>query len=119
MKKINRKYKWGFILIFIVFVILLGANYFFWDINTVPKGEYIGMTVSPNGAYEIKAYVSNSHSTVAPGVRCELIFNNRTRNIYWNYREDTAEFVWIDDDTVEINGHRLVLPDEIYDFRNK
>ncbi|WP_312107602.1 DUF5412 family protein, partial [Lachnoclostridium sp.] len=52
-----------------------------------------------------------------------LVFNNReyfkTKNVYWNYREDTAKIVWKDNDTVIINGHMLHVPEDTYDFRNE
>ena len=38
-------------------------------------------------------------------------------NIYWSYREDKIINEWIDEDTVIINGHELVMPKEKFDFR--
>jgi hypothetical protein len=55
-------------------------------------------------------------------VRAELVFNKNSKkkkNVYWNYREENAYIVWIDDDTVRINGHVLRLPNEKYDFRRE
>ena len=124
----NNKKKGNKILkIFLVVGLLLigiigyGVYWAFFDMNRLPTGEYITEETSPNGTYTLKAYVS-SPSLSADTVRGELIFNERngkTKNIYWNYRESTAKNEWIDDDTVVINGHRLNVPKEKFDFRNQ
>lgn len=124
----NNKKKGNKILkIFLVVGLLLigiigyGVYWAFFDMNRLPTGEYITEETSPNGTYTLKAYVS-SPSLSADTVRGELIFNERngkTKNIYWNYRESTAKIEWIDDDTVVINGHRLNVPKEKFDFRNQ
>ena len=124
----NNKNKGNKILkIFLVVGLLLigiigyGEYWAFFDMNRLPTGEYITEETSPNGTYTLKAYVS-SPSLSADAVRGELIFNERngkTKNIYWNYRESTAKIEWIDDDTVVINGHRLNVPKEKFDFRNQ
>lgn len=124
----NNKKKGNKILkIFLVVGLLLigiigyGVYWAFFDMNRLPTGEYITEETSPNGTYTLKAYVS-SPSLSADTVRGELIFNDRngkTKNIYWNYRESTAKIEWIDDDTVVINGHRLNVPKEKFDFRNQ
>lgn len=124
----NNKKKGNKILkIFLVVGLLLigiigyGVYWAFFDMNRLPTGEYITEETSPNGTYTLKAYVS-SPSLSADTVRGELIFNERngkTKNIYWNYRESTAKIERIDDDTVVINGHRLNVPKEKFDFRNQ
>lgn len=124
----NNKKKGNKILkIFLVVGLLLigiigyGVYWAFFDMNRLPTGEYITEETSPNGTYTLKAYVS-SPSLSADTVRGELILNERngkTKNIYWNYRESTAKIEWIDDDTVVINGHRLNVPKEKFDFRNQ
>ena len=124
----NNKKKGNKILkIFLVVGLLLigiigyGVYWAFFDMNRLPTGEYITEETSPNGTYTLKAYVS-SPSLSSDTVRGELIFNDRngkTKNIYWNYRESTAKIEWIDDDTVVINGHRLNVPKEKFDFRNQ
>nr|WP_315990307.1 DUF5412 family protein [Desulforamulus aquiferis] len=39
--------------------------------------------------------------------------------MYWNYREDHADIKWIDNDTVIINGQKLDVPYQTFDFRKK
>ena len=125
--KYNKKKGNKILKIFLVVGLLLigiigyGVYWAFFDMNRLPTGEYITEETSPNGTYTLKAYVS-SPSLSADTVRGELIFNKRngkTKNIYWNYRESTAKIEWIDDDTVVINGHRLNVPKEKFDFRNQ
>lgn len=88
----------------------------------LPKGELISEVQSPNGTYTIKAYRTNGGATTAFAIRGELNFNNsrkRSKNIYWNYRQEEAIIQWIDDDTVIINGIKLDVPNEKFDFRTK
>lgn len=98
-----------------------GVYWAFFDMNRLPRGEYLTEETSPDGTYTLKAYVS-SPSLSADAVRGELIFNKRngkTKNIYWNYRESTAKIEWLDNETVVINGHTLKVPNEKYDWRNQ
>ena len=113
-------------ILLIVGVLFMGAigygiYWAFFDMNRLPTGEYLTEETSPDGTYTLKAYVSVK-SLSSDAVRGELVFNKRngkTKNIYWNYRESTAKIEWIDDDTVVINGHRLNVPKEKFDFRNQ
>lgn len=90
--------------------------------DRLPTGGKIAEKQSPDGTYTFKAYVTNGGATTSFAVRGELVFNHRkyfkTKNVYWNYQEDTAKIVWKDNDTVIINGHTLNVPEESYDFRN-
>lgn len=110
------------VLILFFFLIGLTMNYFFFNINKLPIGEFLTEETSLEGTYTIKAYVSGGGATTADAVRAELIFNNsndKTENIYWNYREEKAEIEWIADDIVVINGKTLRVPKEKFDFRKQ
>jgi len=99
-----------------------GVYSFFFDMNRLPKGEYLTEEMSPDGTYTVKAYRTNGGATTSYAIRGELVFhqrNDKTKNIYWNYREETANIEWIDNDTVVINGHALHVPKEKFDFRNQ
>ena len=103
-------------------VIGYGVYWAFFDMDRLPTGEYLTEETSPDGTYTIRAYRNNGGATTSYSIRGELVFNknnSKTKNIYWNYREDTAEIEWIDDDTVVINGHTLEVPNEKFDFRNQ
>lgn len=117
------------LLIFVILPITLvacligyGVYWAFYDINRLTGGEIIAQMTSPNGTYTVKAYRNSGGATTDFTVRGQLIFNKsskKPKNIYWNYREDTANISWIDDDTVNINGHILNLPNDKYDFRRQ
>ena len=114
----------GFIIIGLLFIALVGYGVYwaFFDMYRLPRGEYLTEETSPNGTYTLKAYVTNGGATTSYSVRGELIFNernNKAKNIYWNYREDTANINWTDNDTVVINGHSLDVPNDTFDFRNQ
>lgn len=99
-----------------------GVYWAFFDMNRLPTGEYLTEETSPDGKYTLKAYVTNGGATVSYAIRGELVFNqrnNKTKNIYWNYREESANITWTDNDTVVINGHSLDVPKDKFDFRNQ
>ncbi|MEK5217381.1 DUF5412 domain-containing protein [Psychrobacillus sp. FSL H8-0487] len=94
---------------------------FFVSMESLPKGEFLVEESSPDGKFTLKAYVTNGGATTSYAVRGELVFNEKngkTKNIYWNYREEDAEISWVDNDTVIINNHTLNVPKEKYDFRS-
>ncbi|MDZ4441684.1 DUF5412 domain-containing protein [Bacillus cereus] len=111
------------ILFCIAGLFVYGVYWAFFSMDRLPKGEKIAEKQSPDGTYTFKAYVTNGGATTSFAVRGELVFNHReyfkTKNVYWNYREDTAKIVWKDNDTVIINGHTLNVPEDTYDFRNE
>jgi hypothetical protein len=87
--------------------------------NRLPTGEYLTEEISPNGKYTLKAYVNNGGATSSYSVLGELVFNekgNKTKNIYLNYREDTANIIWTDNNTVVINGHMLDVRRDKFDL---
>ena len=92
----------------------------FFDLERLPTGEYLTEQVSPDGTYTVKAYLANGGATTSYAVRAELVYNKKNlkpRTIYWNYREEKAQIIWIDDKTVAINGQTLKVKNETYDFR--
>ncbi|WP_226037701.1 DUF5412 domain-containing protein [Aquibacillus saliphilus] len=123
----NKSYKKVCLIIFFVAILttgLIGYGIYwaFFDMERLPTGRFLTEEISPDGKYTIKAYVANSGATTSYSIRGELVFNernNKTKNVYWNYRENTANIKWVDNDTVRINGHELNLPNDKFDFRNK
>lgn len=86
----------------------------------LPKDKLISEVLSPDGSYSIKAYVSEAALT-APSVLGELNYktkNKKPKNIYWNYRENSANIKWVDKDTVIINDHKLDIFHDTFDWRN-
>ncbi|MEM1505503.1 DUF5412 domain-containing protein [Domibacillus sp. 8LH] len=110
------------IIIPLLLLILLGYGMYwaFFDMGRLPKGDFISEADSPNGDYTVKAYVSSGGATTDFAVRGELHFNKenkKPKNIYWNYHEQQAVMKWLDQDTVVINGHRLDVPYDVFNFR--
>ncbi|MBO1581253.1 DUF5412 domain-containing protein [Bacillus sp. XF8] len=108
--------------LFIVGVIGYGVYWAFFDMSRLPTGEFLSEETSPDGKYTLKAYVTNGGATTSFSIRGELVRNDqnkKTKNIYWNYRENTANIIWSDNDTVIINGHKLDVPNDKFDFRNQ
>lgn len=110
------------ILAVILVALLLLFNYFFFSMHRLPKGEYITEAVSPSADYTVRTYLTNGGATVAHAVRGEVIFHekkNKKKNIYWQYREEKGDIVWLDDHTVLINDVELDVRRDIYDYRKE
>lgn len=108
----------------LLFFALIGYGIYwaFFDMDRLPTGEYLTEETSPDGRYTLKAYVADGGATTSYAIRGELVFNqknNKTKNIYWNYREESANIIWTDNDTVVINGRSLDIPKDKFDFRNQ
>ncbi|WHY87350.1 DUF5412 domain-containing protein [Neobacillus novalis] len=128
VKREKRKFYKKFFLLFGLICLLFigtisyGVYWAFYDMERLPKGEFLTEETSSDGQYTLKAYLTNGGATVSYAIRGELVFNeqsNKTKNIYWNYREQYATINWIDNDTVVINGHKLNVPNEKFDWRNQ
>lgn len=97
-----------------------GVYWLALDMGRLSEGEQIAEATSPQGTYTLKAYLVNPHATVSYAIRGELHFNSakaKPQTIYWNYREETADILWLDENRVVINGIALSVPYGIYDFR--
>lgn len=107
----------------IIFTVVgYGIYWAFFDMGRLPEGEFLAEETSPDGKYTLKAYVANGGATTSYAIRGELIFNeknDKSKNIYWNYRQEAADIVWKDNDTVVINSHALDVPNDTFDFRNQ
>ncbi|MBQ5815917.1 MAG: DUF5412 domain-containing protein [Oscillospiraceae bacterium] len=104
-----------------LFVFILSVALFLsaCGMKNLPQGELIATQSSPNGAYTVNAYLCDGGATVDYAIRCEIVTNEtgQKRNIYWNYKEETAEISWIDDTTVKINDKTLNILTDHYDWR--
>ncbi len=93
--------------------------YFFVSMSHLPEGTEINRVVSPDGTYTLVAYYA-SPATVSGSVRGELV-NNETekkKNIYWRYKCGRADIQWLDESTVIINGTKLDVRYDTYDWRH-
>ena len=97
---------------------LIGGVMFLKEIFS-PGKELIGTTESIDGKYTVEAYLINGGATVDWAVRCYLKTKYKfgEKMIYNDYHVDSAIMIWEDDDTININGHIIDLPNGKYDFR--
>jgi hypothetical protein len=96
-----------------------GIYWAIFDIDRLPKEDFVSQVTSPDSTYTIKAYISSGGATTDFAVLGELNFNKEKRkpkNIYWNYPEQKAKIKWIYENTFVINGHELTLPQESFDY---
>ena len=106
--------------VIIIAIILYGIYYCCFDIQQIKGHELINEVTSPSGKYTILAYLNNYGATVDFAVLC-AVKNNETqkeKNIYWNYHCNKAEIEWNSEDIVTINGVKLNIHKDTYDFRN-
>lgn len=111
------------IIVGILCVVLLVIVVFFFanrthGLQSIKKGELISATDSPNGSYTMNLYLQNGGATTAYGVLGELICNTdgAQKNIYYEYRTNSTNCKWIDEYTVIINGQKLDVRYDTYDW---
>ena len=115
--------KFKFIIIMSMILVLSSCSItgaVFRDMDHLPEGELITSSDSSNRDYTINAYLCSGNATTDFSVRCSVKNNKEDteRNIYWQYHEEEAEITWIDDITVEINGIKLNVETDTYDYRD-
>ena len=118
------------ILITVASIVLLlgfGVYRFFFSLHYLPQGEYVCESTSPQGTYTVKIFETNPALSVG-GTRGEVINNvtGRKKTIYWEYNRYLFEagiyesvILWENDETVIINGKKLNVKKDTYDYRRK
>ena len=108
------------ILLLIISILGYGIYWAFYDIQRIEGQEIIQEVSSPEGTYIIRAYLNNGGATTGYAVLCSVKTNgqNKEKNIYWQYRCEKADIVWLDEYTVQINGVELNVKKDIYDYRH-
>ena len=96
----------AFTLVILILSLLIGGVMFLKEIFS-------------HGKYTVEAYLINGGATVDWAVRCYLKTKYKfgEKMIYNDYHVDSAIMIWEDDDTININGHIIDLPNGKYDFR--
>ena len=111
------------ILLSALLVVILSACAFYWaffDLQRVDGQELLKQSDSPDGNYTVSVFLNNGGATTGYAVLCSVLNhqNGKEKNIYWNYPCSDAEIVWLDADTVNINGIALDINKDTYDYRH-
>ena len=108
------------VLVLIITMLGSGIYWAFYDIQRLEGQQIIQEVSSPNGTYTVTAYLNNGGATTDYAVLCSVKTNGRTneRNIYWQYHCEDASIVWMDEQTVRINGVDLNDKRDTYDYRH-
>lgn len=107
------------IVMFLAFTIVVGALFIYHQATTLPVGELIRTSSSPNGNYTIMAYLCDGGATTDQAIRAEVLddVSGKVRNIYWQYHAYDAEITWLSDTLVRINDVELDARTDVYDYR--
>lgn len=81
-----------------------------------PSEEFIKSSESSDGKYKVEAYLINGGMTNDSAVRGYLTTNGKEKKkiIYSDYHINKAIMNWVDEDTININGHEIDLPNGRY-----
>ena len=110
----------GIVVLLIVSLLGYGFYWAFYDIQRLEGQEVIQEVSSPNGTYTITAYLNNGGATTDYAVLCSVKNNSsgKEKNIYWQYHCTKANILWLNEDTVQINGIELNVKKDTYDYRH-
>lgn len=113
---------------FILYILIIfcsalgyGVYWLYFDLDRLPRGSLIEEQSSPKNTYTIKLYLSDAGATTSYSIIGELNYNKENKLpkvIYFQYRKQIAEINWIDDTTVIINGKKLNVLHDKYDYRH-
>lgn len=103
----------------LILAILYLFYYLFFSMSRLPEGEFLEKYTSPNGTYELSIYLSEGEDNAIRGELNSSELHIDGKNIYWEFPKETVYVKWIDNDTVQINGHELELPNSLYDSRRE
>ena len=117
-------------LISVLFIVIISCTVFYGcTMASLPTGEKIGTSISPDKEYTINTYLCNGGATTDYSIRCEVVDkNNQARNIYWQYHQNKVKIKWKDNTTVVISGKsthgesyedvELDVTKDSFDYRN-
>ena len=110
----------GIAVLLIVSLLGYGIYWAFYDIQRLEGQEVIQEVSSPNGTYTVTAYLNNGGATTDYAVLCSVKTDgrNKEKNIYWKYHCEEVSIVWLDDETVKIDGVELNVKRDTFDYRH-
>lgn len=92
-----------------------------WNIGISQENNeetFLLSSQSPDEKYKLEAYKTEPGATVDFSIKVYLINGENKELIYNAYHEYQADILWIDNETVSINGKTLDLSNgEKYDWR--
>ena len=93
----------------------------FFDIAHFVGQDIISVLDSPDGNYEIVVYRNNGGATVNYTLLCAIrsTTTGKEKNIYWEYPYQEPVIQWDSKYVVIINGHKLNIKKDTYDYRRK
>ncbi len=109
----------------IIFIVLsffaYGVYWMFFDIQRIEGQDKIVEVLSPSNEYTVTAYLNSGGATTGWSVLGSVTYNEtgKTKNIYWKYECEEADIYWVDEKTVSINGEKLNVSTDIYDYRRE
>lgn len=110
------------VIVFLLIISMFGYGFYwaFYDIQRLEGQEVIQEVPSPNDTYTITAYLNNGGATTDYAVLCSVKNNStgKEKNIYWQYHCEEADIIWLDEQTVQINGVELNVKKDTYDYRH-
>ena len=83
-----------------------------------PRDELMSSVPSPNGKHIMNIYRNNGGATTDWSTTVSISFpaSGKEKNVYFHYHEEYPdEAVWIDNETVRINGIELNIYDDYYE----
>ena len=104
----------------VLLLLLSGCSLIFQNMDNLPEGELLNSYPSPSGENTVNIYLSDGGATVDFAIRGEAVKSDGAkRNIYWEYHCSDAQVEWLSDDTVIINGRKLNIKTDAYDYRTE
>ncbi len=99
---------------------VIAVSVFFQNTVWLIGGQkVIEKSESPDGNYTVTAYLINGGATTSYTVLCTAKRKyGFARIIYRQYRCDEAEVEWLDSTTVVINGTKLNIEKDTYDYKD-
>ncbi len=109
------KAKYGLICLLVLLLLVCVIN------KPLPEEKLIMSSLSPNGTYQVNAYLCDGGATVDQSIRAEVVTvsTGKARDIYWQYHAYDAEIHWISDEVVSVNGITLNVLEDRYDYRKQ
>lgn len=95
--------------------------HFMWDTQSVAKGECLQRVDSPKKKYRANVYEGTGGATVDFSVIVEIehLDEGTTKNIYFEYHKKDVKVKWISETKISIDGKKLNILKDVYDWRHQ